>query len=89
MPDNAIETDGLSKVFRSRSLLDWTPREVRAVEAISLSVPRGTTFGLLGPSWAGKPTTVRLLTGLISPTSGEVTLFGDPGGIEADRVPHR
>ena len=75
MPDNAIETDGLSKVFRSRSLLDWTPREVRAVQAISLSVPRGTTFGLLGPNGAGKTTFVKMLLSAVHPTAGSARIF--------------
>jgi ABC-2 type transport system ATP-binding protein len=57
----------LSKSFGARA----------AVSDLSLRIARGRAFGLLGPNGAGKTTTVRLLTGLISPTSGDVTLFGE------------
>jgi ABC-2 type transport system ATP-binding protein len=46
-----------------------------AVENISFEVPRSSIFGFIGPSGAGKTTTVRLLTGVYTPTSGEVTVF--------------
>ncbi len=58
---------GLSKTFGSRE----------AVYDLSFSVGQGRAFGLLGPNGAGKTTTVRLLTGLIGPTRGEITLFGE------------
>ncbi|MEP6638345.1 MAG: ATP-binding cassette domain-containing protein [Chloroflexota bacterium] len=48
-----------------------------AVDAISLAVPTGTILGLIGPSGAGKTTTVRLLTGALTPTSGKVTVLGE------------
>ena len=73
MPSNyAIETSGLIKVYRSR----WTRREVRAVDGISLQVPRGTIFGLLGPNGAGKTTFVKLLLSAVHPTAGTAMLFG-------------
>jgi ABC-2 type transport system ATP-binding protein len=68
----AIETTGLMKVYRSR----WTRREVRAVDGISLQVPRGTIFGLLGPNGAGKTTFVKLLLSAVHPTEGSALLFG-------------
>jgi len=46
-----------------------------AVEDISFEVPRASIFGFIGPSGSGKTTTVRLLTGVYTPTSGEVTVF--------------
>lgn len=49
----------------------------RAVADISFSVPRGVVLGLLGPNGAGKTTTMRMLMGLIRPTSGEMYLFGE------------
>jgi len=60
------------KIYRSR----WTRREVRAVDDISLRVPRGTIFGLLGPNGAGKTTFVKLLLSAVLPTSGTALLFG-------------
>src|ERR1700688_2360830 len=68
----AIETTGLVKVYRSR----WTRREVRAVDGISLQVPRGTIFGLLGPNGAGKTTFVKLLLSAVHPTEGSALIFG-------------
>jgi ABC-2 type transport system ATP-binding protein len=47
-----------------------------AVDGLSLTVPRGSFFGFLGPNGAGKSTTIRMLTGLIPPTSGVIELLG-------------
>ena len=53
--------------------------EETAVNAVTMNVPRGTIFGFIGPSGCGKTTTVRLLTGVHKPTSGQVTVLGkDP-----------
>ena len=50
---------------------------VRAVENVSLSIRRGEVFGFLGPNGAGKTTTIRMKLGLMYPTSGEITVFGE------------
>jgi ABC-2 type transport system ATP-binding protein len=50
----------------------------RAVDGVSLQVERGQVLGLLGPNGAGKTTTLRVLVGLILPTSGTVHVFGEP-----------
>jgi ABC-2 type transport system ATP-binding protein len=68
----AIETSDLAKVYRSM----WKRREVRAVDGISLKVPRGTTFGLLGPNGAGKTTFVKMLLSAVHPTRGSALIFG-------------
>jgi ABC-2 type transport system ATP-binding protein len=47
-----------------------------AVNSLTMKVPRGTIFGFIGPSGCGKTTTVRLLTGIYKPTSGQVTVLG-------------
>ena len=53
--------------------------EELAVDSLTLHVPRGTIFGFIGPSGCGKTTTVRLLTGVHKPTSGQATVLGkDP-----------
>src|SRR5258708_7710992 len=70
--DFAIETAGLTKVFVSR----WKRREVRAVDQISLQVPRGTTYGFLGPNGAGKTTFVKMLLSAVHPTAGSARIFG-------------
>ncbi len=81
--DFAIATEGLTKVFRNR----WTGREVRAVEGISLRVPRGSTFGLLGPNGAGKTTFVKMLLSCTHPTAGRATVFGRDSREPAARRP--
>jgi len=72
--DYAIETDGLTKVYRSA----FRRREVRAVDGLSLRVPRGATFGLLGPNGAGKTTFIKLLLSAARPTGGSALIFGRP-----------
>lgn len=62
----AVEVKGLTKMFGS----------FRAVDNISFSVRRGEVFGFLGPNGAGKSTTIRMLCGLLSPTSGSATVAG-------------
>ncbi len=47
-----------------------------AVDAVDFDVPRGKVFGFLGPNGSGKSTTIRMLTGLLEPTSGSATGFG-------------
>ncbi len=64
-----IETHGLSKRFRGGQL---------AVNGLDLTVPRGSVFGFLGPNGSGKTTTIRMLMGLIEPTSGTAKLLGSP-----------
>ncbi len=59
----------------------------RAVDRLSLEVPRGPIFGLIGPNGAGKTTTIRMILDIIRPDSGEVRVLGLPaGGIARDRV---
>jgi len=60
----------------------------RAVDGVDLTVEKGMLLGLLGPNGAGKTTTLRMLAGLITPTSGSVELFGRPVTSGAD-VLHR
>src|SRR5271165_2402042 len=62
----AIETHGLTRYFDG----------FRAVNGIDLRVERGTFYGFLGPNGAGKSTTIKMLTGLLAPTEGEVLVLG-------------
>ncbi len=75
MTTPVIETSGLSKDFGS----------ILAVDNLSLSIPKGSVFGLLGPNGAGKTTIIGILLGLITPTSGKFSLFGEEinGSIES------
>lgn len=66
-PDLAIETAGLVKRFGRQS----------AVQDIDLAVPRGSVFGFLGPNGSGKTTTIRVLLGLASASSGKVRVLDE------------
>jgi ABC-2 type transport system ATP-binding protein len=68
--DLAIRAEALSKTYRSRR------RSLTAVESLTLHVQRGEIFGLLGPNGAGKTTTIRMICGLLEPTSGRVFVDG-------------
>jgi ABC-2 type transport system ATP-binding protein len=59
-----------------RSLFRREYREVRAVDGVSIEVAAGERVGFLGPNGAGKTTTLKVLSGLLHPTSGEVTVDG-------------
>jgi ABC-2 type transport system ATP-binding protein len=62
----------LSKVYRDF----WGRQKVRALKALDLSIQPGEIFGLLGPNGSGKTTTIKLLLGLLFPTSGQALVFG-------------
>jgi ABC-2 type transport system ATP-binding protein len=70
-PDVVIEARNLSKVYRDF----WGREKVRALKALDLEVRRGEIFGLLGPNGSGKSTTIKLLLGLLFPTSGRALVF--------------
>jgi len=59
--------------------------ETRAVDGVSLAVPSGSIFGLLGPNGAGKTTTLRILLGIIDPSSGTRRVLGHERPLEAAR----
>ncbi len=63
----AIETQGLSRAFHG----------TEAVASLDLSVERGQFFGFLGPNGAGKSTTIKMLTGLLAPSSGSIRILGE------------
>lgn len=79
----AIETDSLQKVYRSR----WSGREIRAVSGVTLRVPRGIKYGLLGANGAGKTTLVKMLLSAVHPTAGTATLFGVDAQLPEARRP--
>jgi ABC-2 type transport system ATP-binding protein len=69
----AIEINELTKTYRSLFGL----RNVTAVDNLNLTVQEGEVFGFLGPNGAGKTTTIKILLGILYPTSGECKLFGE------------
>jgi ABC-2 type transport system ATP-binding protein len=72
MSDVVIETRALGKVYRDF----WGRQKVRALKALDLEITQGEVFGLLGPNGSGKTTTIKLLLGLLFPTSGQALVFG-------------
>jgi len=74
---NAIELINLRKEFK----------DVVAVKNINLSVKEGTFFGFLGPNGAGKTVTIKMMVGLLKPTSGQINLFGFD--VDKDEIEHK
>jgi ABC-2 type transport system ATP-binding protein len=72
--DYVVETRSLTKVYRDF----WGRRKKTALNALDLQIRKGEIFGLLGPNGSGKTTTIKLLLGLLFPTSGEAFVFGQP-----------
>jgi ABC-2 type transport system ATP-binding protein len=70
-----IQTSGLTKKFG----------DITAVEDVDLAVERGDIHGFVGHNGAGKTTTMKMLTGLITPTSGEARIGDEPAGARARR----
>jgi len=68
--DLVVQTRGLTKRYGDRT----------AVDAVSMTVRRGEVYGFLGPNGAGKTTTLRMLLGLVRPTSGTATVLGRSAG---------
>ncbi|MBK7581589.1 MAG: ABC transporter ATP-binding protein [Myxococcales bacterium] len=72
LSDVLIGVRNLRKVFRQ----GLSRRRVEAVKQVSFEVRRGDIFGFLGPNGAGKTTTIKMLAGLITPSSGDAHIFG-------------
>jgi ABC-type multidrug transport system ATPase subunit len=67
MKEMIVETTDLVKTFKSKAV----------VNGINVSIQKGEIYGFLGPNGAGKTTTIRMLLGLMRPTSGSIELFGE------------
>ena len=67
-----VKCAALTKVFRDF----WYRSRVRAVSDLDLEIYRGEVFGLLGPNGSGKSTTIKMILGLLHPTSGRIAVFG-------------
>ena len=87
MPESVVHVNELTKIFKvperepglraaAKALVRRTTRDVHAVEAISFDIEPGEVVGFLGPNGAGKTTTLKMLAGLLYPTSGEARVLG-------------
>ena len=65
--ENIIEVNSLEKVFANQT----------AIESVDFQVKKGEIFGFLSPSGSGKTTTIKILTGQLTPTSGTAKVFGE------------
>jgi ABC-2 type transport system ATP-binding protein len=78
-----IETENLNKQFRDF----WRRPIVHAVVDLNISVARGEVYGLLGPNGSGKSTTIKMLLGLLRPTSGNVKVLGQsPSSVKSKQL---
>ncbi len=76
---DALRTENLTKIFK----------RFTAVDQLTLSVPAGGIFGLVGPDGAGKTTVMRLLAAVMEPTSGEAWVLGHNSAHEAEKIKER
>ncbi len=76
MAEMVIRTEGLTRDFRT----------TRAVDGLSIEVPRSAVFGFLGPNGSGKTTTIRMLLGLLEPTFGKVSVLGFDAASQSDEI---
>lgn len=71
---NILEISNLSYTYKT----DWTRKTIQGLKDISLSIVEGESFGFLGHNGAGKTTTMKAILGFIKPTSGNISIFGNP-----------
>jgi len=87
LPESVVHVSELTKIFKvperdpglraaTKALIRRKTRDVHAVEAISFEIEPGEVVGFLGPNGAGKTTTLKMLAGLLYPTSGEARVLG-------------
>ncbi|MCA9519829.1 MAG: ABC transporter ATP-binding protein [Myxococcales bacterium] len=85
--ESVIRFESVKKTFRIPILHTFNPKDwksrgyrtkVEAVKEVSMEVYRGEIFGFLGPNGAGKSTSIKMLTGLVRPSSGRISIFGQP-----------
>jgi ABC-2 type transport system ATP-binding protein len=83
--ETVIECSNIRRTFAPIHIIG-KKREVVALDGLSFTVPRGIIFGLLGPNGAGKTTTIRILSTLLTPTSGQAQVLGFDVVKEASKI---
>lgn len=88
---NAVELRDLRKVFQLTVGRGFrrTKREVVAVQGVSLDVPAGQSLALIGPNGAGKSTIIKMLTGVLTPSSGDASVLGYQPWSQRQKLAHR
>jgi ABC-2 type transport system ATP-binding protein len=88
---NSVELDGLSKTFvvNKRRGFRRIADQVLAVNGISLAIPAGQSVAFIGPNGAGKSTTIKMLTGILHPTSGQAQVLGFTPWRERNKLTYR
>ncbi|MBR6918531.1 MAG: ABC transporter ATP-binding protein [Clostridia bacterium] len=71
-----INCEGLTKVYGS----------IVALRGVNLTIESGKIYGLLGPNGSGKTTLIKLINGLLTPTSGKIAILGNEPGIETKKI---
>lgn len=89
--ENAVSVNQLVKnfVLKKRDGLSWSSTQVKAVDGITLDIPKGQSVAFIGPNGAGKSTTIKMLTGILHPTSGDATVLGCVPWKERTRLARR
>lgn len=77
----AISVQGLTKDFR----VGLVGHKLRAVDNLTLEIPRGQVYGLLGPNGCGKSTTLKIILGLVTATAGKISILGSPSATREAR----
>src|SRR5439155_10823349 len=88
---NSVELEKLSKTFtvsRRKGFFKRTVQQVEAVKGISLAIPAGQSVAFIGPNGAGKSTTIKMLTGILHPTSGRAQVLGFTPWQERGKLTH-
>lgn len=84
--DFAIQTEKLSRIYKIRMSKKGEPRELVALTDVDLQIKRGELFGLLGPNGAGKTTLIKILTTLLTPSSGKAYVAGYDVALEPKKI---
>jgi ABC-2 type transport system ATP-binding protein len=88
---NVVHLDNLNKVFKLKtgSFFKRSEREIQAVSNISLDIPKGQSIAFIGPNGAGKSTTIKMLTGILHPSSGQASVLGLTPWKQRDKLAYK